>query len=77
MSVASENTLLKVDCNGFETNTHSHEWRSDPSRWTRLHGDAYENPVQCICGATAWQYQWCDKHSVTGVNEPESYCDRD
>lgn len=70
MSATPENTLLKVDGNRLEISSHSHEWRPDPSRRTRLHGDVYEDAVRCICGATAWQYHWCGKRSITGVTEP-------
>ena len=48
---------------------HIHVWKPNPARWTRLHGDVFEDPVMCCCGATAWTYTWCGKRLVTDVVE--------
>ena len=50
---------------------HDHSWSADNSRWTRLHGDVYEDPVKCECGGTAWKYNWCGRQTVTDIEEPE------
>ena len=50
--------------------SHTHEWKPDPARWHRLHGDVYEDPVACACGATAWTHTWGGKCNYTDVVEP-------
>ena len=60
--------LLKLFCD--ECVTHTHKWTEDSSRRTRLHGDVYEDPVKCECGATAWLYNWCGKRNITGLEYP-------
>ena len=50
---------------------HDHRWRPDGSRWTRLVGDVYQEPVACDCGATAWRHRWAGLGQViTGVKVP-------
>ena len=44
--------------------SHACKWSYDNKRYTRLHGDVYQDPVKCECGSTGWRYNWCGRWHV-------------